>query len=198
MSINQLMPLESPKESADQTSIRPAGSELTAEHRTFCMSMIVAVGRDGAIGRDGDLIWHLPGDLRRFKKITTGHTIIMGRRTWESLPKGALPNRRNIVISRNPAYQAPGAEVFPSPEDALRACRADGEVFVIGGATLYRQMLPLATRLYLTKVEAECEDADARFELPDPQEWLQVSESDEFCDKGVCYRFIDYVRSRQG
>ena len=115
------------------------------------ISIIAAVARNRAIGLNNHLLYWLPNDLRRFKALTTGHTIIMGRLTFESLPKGALPNRRNIVLSRSDK-QFPGAETFPTLEAALKACADDEEVFIIGGASIYEQALPLANRLLLTEV----------------------------------------------
>ena len=117
------------------------------------ISIIAAVARNGAIGYDNRLIYWLPDDLRRFKALTTGHTIVMGRRTFESLPKGALPNRRNIVLSRS-GFSPEGAEVFPSLDEALCASAADDEVFIIGGASIYRQLLPYSNKVLLTKVHA--------------------------------------------
>lgn len=144
------------------------------------VSLIAAVAQNGGIGRDGDLLCPLPADLRRFKQLTTGHPIIMGRRTFESLPKGALPNRRNIVLSRQPGAEFPGAECFDSLRAALDACRpAQGsagtgeetEVFVIGGHSVYREALPHADRLYLTSVEHDGAGADVFFPDFDPAEW---------------------------
>ena len=117
------------------------------------ISIIVALTRNNAIGLRGGLLYHLPDDLRRFKALTTGHTIIMGRKTFESFPKGALPNRRNIVLSHTEGLTFPGAEVFPTLTDALTACQAEDEVFIIGGASIYRQCLPLADKLYLTHID---------------------------------------------
>lgn len=139
------------------------------------LSIIVAVARDGAIGQDNKLLWHLPADLKRFKAITSGHSILMGRNTWHSLPNGALPNRRNIVISRTlTALQ--GAEVYPSVELALQELKNESEVFVIGGAALYRSLLPQCTRLYLTQVHAEYPDADTYFPNINWDEWHCLQE----------------------
>ena len=110
------------------------------------ISMIAAVASNGALGLDNRLLYWLPNDLKRFKQLTTGHTIVMGRRTFDSLPKGALPNRRNVVVSAS-VQSLPGAEVYPSLDEALQAGAADDEVFVIGGASIYRQAYPLAQRL---------------------------------------------------
>lgn len=139
------------------------------------ITIIAAVTRDLAIGHGGDLLYHISDDLRHFKTLTMGHPIVMGRRTFESFPKGALPGRRNIVVSRNSAYTAPGAETVGSLEEALAlaATESEGidpsEIFVIGGGQIYSQALPLAHRLELTLIDTERPDADTRFpaiELP--------------------------------
>ena len=138
------------------------------------LAIVVAIAQDGAIGRGGDLLWHLPADLKRFKALTTGHTILMGRKTFESLPKGALPNRRNVVISHHTA-SLPGAEVYPSIADALEALLSlDEEVYVIGGGEIYRQLLPSVERIYLTRVEATFPDADTFFPELDMSLWREV------------------------
>lgn len=136
------------------------------------LSIIVAIASDGAIGRANDLLWHLPADLKRFKELTTGHTILMGRKTFESLPRGPLPNRRNIIISRSLPTQ-PGAEVYPTIQQALEACASDEEVFIIGGGEIYRQLLPNTERIYLTRVQASFPDAEVFFPELDPTEWVE-------------------------
>ena len=136
------------------------------------LSIIVAVASDGAIGRANDLLWHLPADLKRFKELTTGHTILMGRKTFESLPRGPLPNRRNIIISRSLPAQ-PGAEVYPTIQQALVACASDEEVFIIGGGEIYRQLLPNTEQIYLTRVQASFPDAEVFFPELDPTEWIE-------------------------
>lgn len=161
------------------------------------ISIIVAIAANRAIGLRGGLIYRLSADLRRFKALTTGHTVVMGRRTFESLPKGALPNRRNIVLSRTAGAEAfPGAEVFPSLEAALAACGADEQVFIIGGASVYAEALPVADRLCLTHLDATPPEADVFFPEYDPREWRCVSsESHEADEKNeVAYTFADYVR----
>jgi dihydrofolate reductase len=126
------------------------------------LALIVAVARDGTIGRDGTLPWHLPEDLRHFKRLTRGHAIVMGRRTFESIGR-ALPERRNLVVSRTLASAPPGVEVFASLDAALDAARAtDPEPFVIGGAALYAEALPRATTLHLTEVDRDV-SGDVRF-----------------------------------
>lgn len=136
------------------------------------LSIIVAIASDGAIGRANDLLWHLPADLKRFKELTTGHTILMGRKTFESLPRGPLPNRRNIIISRSLPAQ-PGAEVYPTIQQAMEACASDEEVFIIGGGEIYRQLLPNTERIYLTRVQASFPDAEVFFPELDPTEWIE-------------------------
>ena len=118
------------------------------------VTLVAALARNRVIGRGNALPWHLPADLAHFKRLTIDKTIVMGRRTWESLP-GLLPRRRHIVVSRDPGYRAAGALVVDSPEAALAAAGAVPEVMVVGGASLYRQFLPRAARMELTLVEAE-------------------------------------------
>ncbi len=123
--------------------------------------IVAAVARNGVIGDGNRLPWHLPADLAHFKGLTLDRPILMGRRTWESLP-GLLPRRRHIVISREPAYQARGCELFGSPQEALYALRDAPEVMVVGGASIYRALLPLAARMHLTRVDADVA-GDVRF-----------------------------------
>ena len=129
------------------------------------VNMIVAMGIDGAIGKEGDLIWHIPEDLKHFKALTTGHPVIMGRKTWESLPKRPLPGRRNIVLTRQQEYETPGAEKADSIETALEITSEENP-FIIGGAEVYKAALPFVTKLHLTIVEDKCDNADAFFQIP--------------------------------
>jgi dihydrofolate reductase len=140
------------------------------------LALIAAVARNRAIGRDNALLWQLPEDMRHFRETTRGRTVIMGRKTWESLPAAfrPLPGRRNVVVSRNPAYAAPGATVVHSLEAALRLTDPAEETFLIGGAELYRQALPLAARLYLTEVD-DAPPADAFFPALTPGDWHELS-----------------------
>ena len=164
------------------------------------ISIIAAVARNRAIGFQNKLIYWLPNDLKRFKALTTGHTIIMGRNTYQSLPKGALPNRRNVVLSRSafssphpsPDVQFPGCDVYPSLEDALQSCRDDEDVYIIGGARVYEQALPLADRLCLTEVDDTPAEADAFF--PDYSSWHEVSREEHEKDERHTFRyaFVDY------
>ena len=126
------------------------------------LAMIAAIAENRAIGNENKLLYWLPDDLKRFKQLTTGHTIIMGSNTFRSLPKGALPNRRNIVLSRRGA-ECPGAELFPSLEEALESCASEETVYIIGGEKLYSYALPHADILYLTEIKDTPEQADAFF-----------------------------------
>lgn len=142
--------------------------------------IIVAVTRNRAIGRRGDLLFHISEDLKRFKRLTMGAPIIMGRKTFESFPKGPLPGRRNIVITRNPDYAREGIETAGSLEEALKLVEGSDKAFIIGGSQIYSQALPLATHLDLTEIDAEVTDADAFFPEIDRNEWTEVaSESTE-------------------
>lgn len=156
--------------------------------------MIVAAAEDGAIGRGGDLIWHISSDLKRFKALTMGHTIIMGRKTWDSLPKGALPGRRNIVVTRDKNFSAKDADVYYSLEDAINSCQ-DKETFIIGGAQIYHQAMSMVSKLFLTRVYASYPDADAFFPEIIADEWSVDSEEaiTETAD-GLRYQFIDLIR----
>ena len=158
------------------------------------ISIIAAVARNRAIGYENKLIYWLPNDLKRFKALTTGHTIIMGRNTFLSLPKGALPNRRNIVLTRS-QKAFPGCDVFASLEDALAHCDKDEDVYIIGGASVYRQALPLADRLCLTEINDTPEKADTFF--PPYDDWKEVSREDHEKDERheYAYSFVDYIKA---
>lgn len=146
------------------------------------ISIIVAMTPDRVIGRDNSLPWHLPADLKHFKQVTMGKPIVMGRRTWESLP-GLLPGRRHIVITRNAAYRAEGAEIAHSLAQALTLAGDAEEIMIVGGAELYAQALPLAHRIYLTLVDAEVQ-GDAYFPAYDQDRWREIaSESHPGDDK---------------
>ena len=160
------------------------------------LSIICSLTTNRAIGNKGGLLYYLPADLKHFKNLTTGHTIIMGRKTFESLPKGALPNRRNVVITRQADFLAPGIEVFHSFEDALQACQTDDEVYVIGGESVYAAALPLAQRLCLTHIEAIPDEADTFFPSFDESQWVvECEEAHEPDEKNLqAYRFVNYRR----
>lgn len=161
------------------------------------LSIIVCIAENNAIGLRGDLLYHLRADLKRFKELTTGHTVVMGRRTFESLPKGALPNRRNIVLTHGDRA-FPNTEVFPSLEAALAACAADEQVYIIGGSSVYAEALPLADELCLTLVHDTPKEADTFFPDFDLKEWEEVfresHEADEQNDKD--FTFIDLRRKK--
>ena len=166
-------------------------------------TMIAAVARNGAIGRDNKLIYWLPNDLKRFKALTMGHTIVMGRRTFESLPKGALPGRRNVVLTRrgmegvvpfaDPATHT-SLEFRSSLDDALRHCAADEDIYIIGGASVYNQALKVADRLCLTEVDDTPAEADTFF--PDYSDWKVAHREAHPKDErhAFSYAFVDYVR----
>ena len=135
------------------------------------VSMIAAVGKNLELGKNNDLIWHFKEDMKFFKDTTMGHTVVMGRKTFESLPK-ALPGRKNIVISSNAKYQAQGATVVTSVEEALQIADNE-EIFVIGGGKIYAEFLPYADKLYLTEIYAECEDADTYFPQFNKSEYIK-------------------------
>ncbi|MCF8224405.1 MAG: dihydrofolate reductase [Bacteroidales bacterium] len=143
------------------------------------ISIIVAIAENNAIGKDNKLLWHLSDDLKRFKKITSGHAVMMGRNTYLSLPKGALPNRRNIVITNIENEKFEGCEMAYSLEEGLELAGTGEECFVMGGGMVYRQLLPIAGKLYLTRVHHTF-DADTFFPEIDPSHWKEVES--EFVD----------------
>lgn len=160
------------------------------------LSAIVAVDENGAIGKNGDLLCYLPADLKHFKNITMGYTIIMGRRTWESLPKGALPGRKNVVITRNNDFMAPGAEVYHSLEEALQATEQDEKRFIIGGGMLYKEAFAITDKLYLTRIHASFPDADTFFPSIDVSQWQEMSSEYHEADErnAYPYSFIELRR----
>lgn len=161
------------------------------------LSIICALAENRAIGYNNDLLYHLRADLRRFKELTTGHTIIMGRRTFESLPKGALPNRRNIVLTRQADYAAPGIEVFPSLEAALQQLEGSEEqIYIIGGASVYAEALRYATHLNLTHIHATPVQADVFFPEVEASQWRLVREEHHAADEqnDQSFTFADYER----
>lgn len=163
---------------------------------SFMLSIIVAVADNGAIGHDLKLLWHLPGDMKRFKELTTGHTVIMGRNTYESLPKGALPNRKNIVLTRQTGVSYPGCTVFHSLEEALASCNADEKVYLIGGASVYEAGLKIADRIDLTRVYHHFPAADTFFPDFRQEEWVETERQDFPADEKHAYpfSFFTFVR----
>lgn len=162
------------------------------------LSIIVCIAENNAIGLNGGMIYHQRADLKRFKNLTTDHTVIMGRRTFDSLPKGALPNRRNIVLTRG-ERTFPGAEVYPSLQAALEHCAADEKVFIIGGSSVYNEALPLADVLNLTLVHHTPTEADTYFPEFDPSEWEETLREDHEADEqnDQPYSFIDLKRKQK-
>lgn len=166
----------------------------------MALTLIAAVARNGVIGKDNGLLWRLPEDMQRFKALTSGNAVIMGRKTWESLPAKfrPLPGRHNIVVTRDAAYRADGATVVHSLDAALAAAgNAAGNekpaVFVIGGAQLYALALPLATRLELTEIDADF-DGDAHFPPVDPATWRETSRQHRVASADFSYDFVTYER----
>ncbi|MDP3822422.1 MAG: dihydrofolate reductase [Burkholderiales bacterium] len=157
------------------------------------LCLIAAVARNEAIGKNNQLLVHLPGDLPRFKKLTLGHPVIMGRKTWDSIGR-PLPQRRNIVITRDAGWRADGAEAAASLTDALVLAAAEPKVFVIGGAQIYAQALPLADELALTEIDADF-DGDAFFPAWDRSRFEQVTREDHETPEGLRYRFTHYQRT---
>ena len=160
------------------------------------ISIIAAIDRNNALGFKNQLLFYLPADLKHFKSLTTGHTVIMGRKTFESLPKGALPNRRNIVLSRNSALTFPGAEVYASLEEALQHCQPEEHLYIIGGESVYRQAIDLADELCMTLIDACAPQADAYFPEIDTTQWHEKSREFHLADeKHPCnYTFVNYGR----
>ncbi len=158
------------------------------------ISLIVAASTNGVIGVDGDLPWRLSDDLKRFKALTTGKPVIMGRKTWDSIGR-PLPNRQNIVITRNPDFAADGCDVVSTPEQAIAAAGDADELMIIGGGTIYEIFLDKATRVYLTLVHAEI-DGDTYFPELDTHVWTEVSRTPHPADErhAVGFDFIDYER----
>ncbi len=163
------------------------------------LTIIVAIGTDRAIGRGGDLAFHISADLKHFKELTMGHPIIMGRKTFESLPKGALPGRRNIVITRQADYSAPNIEVANSLEAALSLVSDVDEAFIIGGASIYAEALPMADCLQLTHIDASAPDADTFFPAIDSSQWVITAETPTATDSksGLNYVFQTLCRVKK-
>ena len=158
------------------------------------LALIVAVAANGVIGRNGTLPWRLPDDLRYFRELTTGHAVIMGRRTWDSLPR-ALPNRQNIVVSRQADLHADGAIVVPSLDAAMRAVAYPSPPFCIGGGELFRAALPLADTAYVTEI-ARAFEGDATFPALDSRQWIETSRETRVHggEDGFEYAFVTYRR----
>lgn len=159
------------------------------------ISIIVAIARNNAIGKDNRLLWHIPDDLKRFKALTTGHTIVMGKRTFESLPVRPLPNRRSIVITDVPGEVIPGCEMAYSIDEAIQKMDEGKENFIIGGGMVYNQFMPLAHRLYLTLVDKDFE-ADTFYPEIDFSMWIETGRQDirALETLGFDYSYITFER----
>lgn len=160
------------------------------------ITIIAAIAKNNAIGFRNKLLYWLPDDLKRFKRLTTGHTIIMGRKTFESFPKGALPNRRNVVLTRQKEILFNGAEVFHSLQEALGGCDSSEDIYIIGGASLYKESLSIASRLCLTEIDDTPSLADAYFPVIDKKEWKEVAREAHQKDEKHPFEFafVDYER----
>jgi dihydrofolate reductase len=161
------------------------------------ISIIVAIAENNAIGKENKLLWHISADMKRFKRITEGHTVIMGKNTFFSLPKRPLVNRRNIVISDDPDDSFPGCEIAYSVGEAIGKCETGQENFVIGGASVYRQFLPHAQKLYITRVHKSF-NADTFFPEILSGEWEIIEEENRLNDpqNDFAYSFLTYKRKK--
>jgi len=162
------------------------------------ISIVAAIGERNEIGRNNTLLCRLPADLKHFKELTTGHTVVMGRKTFESLPKGALPNRKNIVLTRhNKDLSFDNCLIYTSFSELLDNEKDNNEMFIIGGGEIYRQALPLANKLYLTKIHAEFSDADTFFPEIEYSEWEEIGREDFKADEKNPYDYTFLVYKRK-
>lgn len=161
------------------------------------VSLLAAVARGGVIGRDGTIPWHLPEDMARFRELTTGHAVVMGRRTWDSLPERfrPLPGRRNVVVTRNPEWSAEGAERAGSLKEALELVAHEEHVFVVGGAEIYAEALPLADELLLTEVELDVE-GDTIFPEWNRTAFVETTREEHASADGTPFAFVRHQRTR--
>lgn len=160
------------------------------------ISIIVATDQKNGIGKDNDLLCYLPNDLKHFKSITEGHPVIMGRKTFESLPKGALPKRRNIVITKNKNLHFDRCEMCSSMQEAINLCKEEPEIFIIGGGSIYREAIMFANKLYLTRIHHSFEGVDTFFPEIDPNQWMEISKEDHSADEKhqYDYSFITFSK----
>lgn len=161
------------------------------------VSLVAAVARGGVIGRDNTIPWRIPEDVAHFKALTTGHAVVMGRRTWDSLPDRfrPLPGRRNVVLTRNDGWGAEGAERASSLEAALDLLRDEPHVFVIGGAAVYAAALPLADELLLTEIDLAV-DGDVAFPAFEPADFVETAREPQVSGDGTVFAFVTYARRR--
>jgi len=160
------------------------------------ISIIVAISDNNAIGKEGQLLCHLPADMKHFKELTTGHTVIMGRKTFESLPKGALPNRKNVVLTTNENAEYANCIVCGSMQQALDICKDDESVFIIGGAHVYAEIIDRVERMYITYIHHVFEEADAYFPVVDFNRWAEIERQKFPADEKnpYPYTFVTYLR----
>ena len=168
-------------------------SQAVARSTATRVYLVAAVAANGVIGAKGKLPWHLPEDLKHFKALTLGHPVIMGRKTWASLGR-ALPGRENIVVTRAPGYEAPGASVASSLDAALALCAGEATAFVIGGGELYAEALPLADGLVLTEIQRDY-PGDARFPDYDRAAWRETQRKPQTGADGLRFDFVLYERA---
>jgi len=162
------------------------------------ITLVAAVAKDGAIGHNNALLWHIPEDMARFKALTTGKPVVMGRKTWDSIPTRfrPLPGRRNLVVSRS-ASELPGAEVFASLDAALAACATDPETCVIGGGEIYALALPRADKLALTEVDAVFPDADRHFPGWTSDQFIETHRETCNSANGLVFDFVEYLKRKE-
>lgn len=162
------------------------------------ISVVCALAEDRAIGKKQELLWRLPNDMKRFKKLTEGHVVVMGRRTFESLPGGALPNRRNIVLTSMPEAMGTTCVACATLDEAIECSEADKEVFIIGGYGVYAEALARADKMYLTHVHTTFDDADTHFPVVDYSQWEIVNTEDFPADEKhpYSYSFVEYLRKK--
>jgi len=168
--------------------------KVSSIENTKEITIIAAAAENTALGKDNRLIWHIPKDLKRFKRLTSGHTIIMGRKTFESLPK-ALPNRHNIVVSKNKSYTAEGASVCHNLEEAIALAEDDSQPFIIGGGQIYEQAMEIAHKIELTRIHKDYE-ADTFFPFIDLSKWKIISEEsfEGFKDEPSHFSYLTYIK----
>ncbi|GAO29149.1 dihydrofolate reductase [Geofilum rubicundum] len=161
------------------------------------IAIVVAVDQQFAIGNKGDQLAYISADLKRFRQLTTGHAIVMGRKTFKALPKGALPKRQNIVITRNSALELTDCTVVHSAKEALRTARHQEKIFIIGGGEIYKAFLPLATHLYFTHIHHAFEQTDTWFPGIEAEEWIETEKTETFTDEktGLQYHYQTLKRT---
>jgi dihydrofolate reductase len=161
------------------------------------ISIIAAIGKNNEIGQNNRLLCRLPADLKHFKQITWGHTVVMGRKTFESLPNGPLPHRKNIVISSSVDLKPEGAKSYPSLDFVFTELVHENEIFIIGGSQIYQQLLPRADKLYLTQIHADFPEADAFFPKINYNEWQEISRENHYPDEKNLYSYSFLVYEKK-